>query len=180
MFAVPENVAAFNTTALETALKFARISLDTTEQFFNMGVEAGREAAGEAAKATQSTGQVATFKDFVAMQSKTAEKGVDKAITLSKSLMDVAQQAQKEYVAVIEARFAELNKVFMAGMDQTLKTTLPGADAALAAFKSSAAASTAAFDSLAKVAKQTVSTAEAEIQAATDAVVAKARSAKGK
>lgn len=180
MFAVTENVAVFNTAALDTALRLARISLDTTEQFFNMGVDAGREVAGEAAKATQSTGQIATFKDLVAMQSKTAEKSVDKAITLSKSVMDLAQQAQKEYAAVIEAKIADWNKVFMAGVDQTLKTALPGADAALSALKSTAAAGTAAFDSLAKAARQTVSSAEADIQAATDAVVAKAKSAKGK
>lgn len=180
MFATPENVSAFNATALDAALRFARISIDTTEQYFNMGVEAGREVAGEVAKAGKSSGDVTSIKDLVALQSKNAEKSVDKVITLSKSLMDVAQQAQKEYAAVLESKVAELNKVFMAGMDQTLKTSLPGADAAIAAFKSTAAASTAAFDNLTKMAKQTVNAAEAEIQAVTDAVVSKAKSTKGK
>lgn len=180
MFAAPENFSAFNATAMDAAMKFARISLQTTEQYFNMGVEAGREVAGEAAKATKSTGEMTSFKDFVAAQTKTAEKGVDKAITLSKSFMDVAQQAQKEYAAVLESKVAEMNKVFMAGMDQTLKTTIPGADAAIAAFKSTAAAGSAAFDNLAKMAKQTVSAAEAEVQAVTEAVVARAKSAKAK
>lgn len=180
MYATPENVSALNAAAIDAALRIARISVDATEQYFNVGIEAGKQAAGEAVKASRSAGEITSVKDLFAIQSKSAEQGVDKAIALSKSFMDVAQQAQKELTAVVEAKVAEFNKVFMVGVDQSLKNTVPGADAAIALFKSTAAASTAAFENLTKVAKQTASAAEAEIQAVTDAVVAKAKAGKVK
>ena len=180
MFATPEHLSAFNASSLDVALQFARISIDATERLFNAGIEAGREVSNEAAKVSALNGETKTFQDFIAFQSKTAEAGVEKALSLSKSFYDVAQQAQKEFSSVMETKVSEFNKVLNSSLDQALKSAPAGADAAVAAIKSTVAASAAAFDSISKAARQTASAAEANVQAVVESATPRAKAARAR
>lgn len=180
MFATPEHVTALNASTLDAALQFARISIDTTERLFNLSIDAGRDVANDAAKASKSYGDVKTFQDLLASQSKVAEANVEKVVALSKTVYEVTQKAQKEVTSILESRITEFNKALTANIEQALKNAPAGADAAVSAIKSTVAASTAAFDSMAKAAKQAASVAEANVQAVVEVATPHAKASKSK
>jgi phasin family protein len=180
MFATPDQVSALNASSIDAALQFARLSIDTTERLFNIGLEAGREATSEAANVSKWVGDGKSVQDFVANQSKSAEIGVEKAISISKNIYQVAQQAQRDVSSIIETQMAQINRLFSANLENALKNAPAGADAAIAAIKSTVAASTAAFDSMTKAAKQAASVAEANVHAAVEAAAPRAKTAKSK
>lgn len=180
MFATSEQVVALNAAALDAAVKLARVSIETTERVFNAGVEASRQAAGESGRFGSVTGEFTSIKDFIAVQGQSLESNLGRIFGLSRTWLELAQQAQKDYAAVVEANAGSLSKAMSTSLDQSFKVTLPGADAAISLIKSTAEASNAAFDNLAKVAKQAVKVAEAEAQVVTESVAARAKSAKAK
>lgn len=180
MFATPEHVSALNVSTLDTALQFAKISVDATERLFNLGIDAGREAANEAAKSSKAYGDVKSFQDLLASQSKVAEISVEKAVALSKTFYEVTQKAQKEVASIFESKLSEFSKALTSNLEIALQSAPVGADAAVSALKSSVAAGTAAFDSMTKAAKQAASMAEANVQAAVEAATPRAKAAKAK
>jgi len=180
VFATSEQVVALNAAALDAAVKLARVSIETTERVFNAGVEASRQAAGESGRFGSVTGEFTSIKDFIAVQGQSLESNLGRIFGPSRTWLELAQQAQKDYAAVVEANAGSLSKAMSTSLDQSFKVTLPGADAAISLIKSTAEASNAAFDNLAKVAKQAVKVAEAEAQVVTESVAARAKSAKAK
>ena len=180
MSAIPEQVSALNASTLDAAVQLARISLDTTERLIKLGIDASREAANEAAKISQPSGEVTSLQDILTAQSKTAEGGVEKVVTLSKAFYEVAQQAQQEFTSVLEAKMAEFNKAFTASLDQALKSAPAGSEAAVAALKSTVAASVAAFQNVSSAAKQAARVAEANVHAVVESASQRAKPGKSK
>src|ERR687887_657625 len=103
----------------------------------------------------------------------------EKAIAYSKSVYEVATEANSEFSRVAERRVAEWNENFVSLLDKVSKNAPAGSDVAVAAVKSMLAAANSAYDNMNKVAKQATEIAEANVAAATETVkgLAKAKKA---
>src|SRR3954471_5084694 len=104
---------------------------------------------------------------------------MEKAIADSKSIYEVATDANAEFSKVAERRVAEWNETLVTLRGKVSESAPAGSDVAVAAVKSMLAAANSAYDNLTKVAKQATEIAEANVSAATDTVkgLAKAKKA---
>jgi hypothetical protein len=91
---------------------------------------------------------------------------VQAATGYSKTLYELASEAQAEYTAFAEQAWASYTKGVAAFVDKASKSAPAGTDAGFNAFKSTFAASTAAFDQFQKATKQVVNLADANFRAA--------------
>src|SRR5882762_7888693 len=116
--------------------------------------------------------------EFVTLQSSFAQPAIEKAIAYSKSVYEVATEANSEFSRVAERRVAEWNENFVSLLDKVSKNAPAGSDVAVAAVKSMLAAANSAYDNMNKVAKQATEIAEANVAAATETVKGLAKAKK--
>jgi len=83
----------------------------------------------------------------------------------SRSLYEVASDAQSELSKLAEERMATYQQSVVEAVDQATKAAPAGSDVAVAAMKSTMAATTAAFDTFNRAARQAVSYADASVKA---------------
>lgn len=175
IFAVPEQFIEFNKSSLETALQFAKLSLDAVERMTAFSLGAGREALADAAKQSRALTEVKDIQDLVAWRTQAAEAGVEKVMSYSKNAYELAQHTQSEVSALVEARMADVNKNVGATLDKAMKAAPAGADVVVAAIKSTVAATSATIDSMTKATKQALNFADASVKATANATAAAAK-----
>lgn len=164
-----EQISDLNQTSIETALRFAKISLDSAERLVRLQLDAAKEALEENAKNAKTLSGVKDVQDVVALRSKLAESSVEKALSYSRSVYEVASQTQSELSQLLEEGLSSFNKSVVTSVDKASKNAPAGSDVAVAALKSTVAATAAAVDSMTKAAKQVADFADASVKAATTA-----------
>lgn len=172
-----QQVADLATEQIETVLRFARLSLDSTERLFKVQVEATRTALEENVKNARALAAVKDVQEAVALRQKLIETSVEQATHFSRSVFEIASQAQTELSKLYEERAVAFHKELVGGLDRFAKSAPAGADVAVAAVKSTAAATAAAVDSLTKAAKQVAEFTDASVKAATSATAEAVKSA---
>ena len=101
------------------------------------------------------------MQELMALRARIAENALENLMGYSRSLYQVASDAQSEYSRLAEERMARFQKAVTEGVDQAAKAAPGGGDVAVAAIKSQLAATTAAFDSFTKAARNMASYADA-------------------
>jgi len=169
MFTVPSQVAEFQKVSVDNLVKIANIQLESAKSLLDLHIAATREFVEEGVKSAQSLAAVKDPKDFVSLQS--AVKPVaGKALSLSRSVYDIIVKANADIKAVADAHVAEVNKYVASAIETATKNAPAGSEPAVAFVKSTLSSATTAFDQAAKVGKQIVETAEANVAAAFSAI----------
>ena len=104
--------------------------------------------------------------ELVTLRTRIAENTLENMLGYSRSLYEVASEAQAEYSRLAEERMSAFQQVVAAGVDQAAKAAPGGSDVAVAAMKSQLAAATAAFDTFTKAARNLASFTDASIKTA--------------
>jgi phasin family protein len=102
----------------------------------------------------------------MALRTRIAENTLENLMGYSRSLYEVASEAQTELSRLAEERLGTFQKAVTESVDQAAKSAPAGGDLAAAAIKSSLAATTAAFDTFAKAAKHVASFTDAGLRGA--------------
>ena len=129
-------------------------------------ISAARAALVQGVESAQAVASVKDVQELVALRTKFTEAGVQAATGYSKTLYELAAEAQAEYTAFAEEAWASYTKGVAAFVDKASKSAPAGSESGFNAFKSTFAASTAAFDQFQKATKQVVSLADANFRAA--------------
>lgn len=178
-----QQITDFATEQVEIAMRFARISLDSTERLIKLQVETAKNSLEDNAKSAKAIAGIKDVQGALALRQQISETSLNSAVNYSRSVYELASQAQSEFSKLIEERTTEFNKNAVTGMDRLVKSAPAGADMAVAAMKSTVKATTAAMDSMTKAAKQVTDFTDASIKAATtataDAVKTAARKSNG-
>ena len=174
MYQAPEQFVQFSKSSLEAALTLANITLQSTERLMDLQLKTAKEALDQSMKSAKALSDVKNVQDLMALQTTSTQPGMDKVIEYSRSLYEVASDAQARINKVMEARMAEFSGDLMAAVDKAVKTAPAGSESAFAAFKSAMAAANTAYDTLTRAARQ------ATDAAATSAVAQVAKVAKKK
>ncbi len=154
-----EAMLATLSTQFATLEKLARINSDTVKSAFEDAVANARALAG--AKDVQ---------EFLSLQSGFAQPAIERAIAYSKSVYEVATEANAELSRLAERRAAEWNESLVSMLDKAAKNAPAGSEVAVSAVKQMLAAANSAYDNFNRVAKQASEIAEANVAAATETV----------
>ena len=179
MYVTPEQIQTANKATVETLLAVANTQFSALEKLANISAGAVKSAFEDSIANTRALLGAKDVQEFVTLQNSFAQPAMEKAIAYSKSLYEVATEANAELSKVAERRVAEWNENFVSMLDKVSKNAPAGSDVAVAAIKSMLAAGNSAYDNLTKVAKQATEIAEANVTAATETVkgLAKAKKA---
>jgi phasin family protein len=155
--------------AVDSAARAARISMDSAERTFNVQIEYAKGTLKQATLNARAAAQARDVQELLALRTRIAENALENLIGYSRSLYEVASEAQSEYTRLAEERMSRFQQAVTEGVEQAAKAAPGGSDVAVAAIKSQLAATTAAFDTLTKAAKNLASYADAGVAAARQA-----------
>ena len=166
MYNPTEQFAEFNKVNVANATKLAALSIENAEKLFKLNLNAAKIALQQGVEGAQAAASVRDVQELMALRAKYAESGVQTALSYSRTLYDLASEAQAEYSSMAEELWANYTKGVAAFVDKASKSAPAGSDVAVNALKSTFAASTAAFDQFQKATKQVVNLADASVRAA--------------
>lgn len=166
MYNPSEQFAEINKANVAQATRFAQVAFENAEKFFNLNVNAAKAAIAQGIEGAQAVASIKDVQELVALRAKLAEVTVQTALGYSRTLYELASEAQAEYSSLSEEAWAVYTKNVASFVDNAAKAAPAGSDVAVNAFKSTVAATTAAFDQFQKATKQVVNLADANIRAA--------------
>ncbi len=152
--------ADLGSAAVAAAARFTRISLDSAERTMAIQLDYAKGYVKQATLTAHALGQVKDVNELVAVRARIAENALENAIGYSRSLYEVASEAQSELGKLAEERMSAFQQRVAESVDQAAKSAPAGGDLVAAAFKSSLAATTAAFDTFNKAARNVASYAD--------------------
>ena len=158
-------ITVFSASTVEAAARLTRISLDSAERAFAIQLEYAKGALKQATLTAQAVSQVKDVPQLIALRARIAENAVENMMGYSRSLYEVASDAQTELSKLAEERLASYQQTVVEAVDQATKAAPAGSDVAVAAMKSTMAATTAAFDTFNRAARQVASYADAGVKA---------------
>ena len=158
--------ADLGTAAVEAAARLTRISMDSAERTMAIQLDYAKGAVKQAAITARAFGQVKDVNELVSMRARMAENALENAMGYSRSLYEVAAEAQSELGKLAEERMSAFQQAVSDNVDQAAKSAPAGGDLVAAAFKSSLAATTAAFDTFNKAARNVASYTDATVRPA--------------
>jgi phasin family protein len=168
MYVTPEQIQAAQKANVEALLAVANAQFAAFEKLANISAGAVKSAFEESVNNTRALLGAKDVQEFVTLQNAFAQPAIEKAMAYSKSVYEVATEANSELSKVAERRVAEWNENFVSLLDKVSKNAPAGSDVAVAAVKSMLAAANSAYDNMSKVAKQATEIAEANVSAATE------------
>jgi phasin family protein len=166
MYNPTEQFAEINKASVANATRLAALSIENAEKLFKLNLTAAKAAFQQGVEGAQAAASVRDVQELMALRAKYAESGVQTALSYSRTLYDLASEAQAEYSSMAEEAWASYTKGVAAFVDKASKSAPAGSDVAVNALKSTFAASTAAFDQFQKATKQVVNLADASVRAA--------------
>ena len=156
--------ADLGSAAIDAAARLTRISMDSAERTMAIQLDYAKGAVKQATITVRALSQVKDVNELVTMRTRIAENAMENAIGYSRSLYEVASDAQSELGRLAEERMSAFQQTVAEGVDQAAKSAPAGGDLVAAAFKSSLAATTAAFDTFNKAARNVASYADASVR----------------
>jgi phasin family protein len=168
MYVTPEQIQASNKASVDAILSVAATQFAAFEKLANLNATAVKTVFEDTLANTRALAAAKDVQEFINLQSTFAQPALEKAIAYSKSVYEVATQANAEMSKLAEKRVAEWNEGFVSILDKAVKNAPAGSDVAVTAVKQMIAAANSAYDNLTKVAKQATEIAEANVAAATE------------
>ena len=156
--------ADFGSAAFEAAARLTRISLDSAERTMAVQLDYAKGAVKQATINARALGQVKDVNEYVTVRTRIAENALENVMGYSRSLYEVASDAQSELGKLAEERMSAFQQSVAESVDQAAKSAPAGGDLVAAAFKSSLAATTASFDTFNKAARNVASYADATVR----------------
>lgn len=166
MTTVNEQMNDFQKTAVDAAVRFARMSLDGAERMIALNLQITKASLDDGAKNLQAISSVRDAQDLNNLRTKLSENSLEQAMDYSRSVYELATSAQTELSQMIESQVAGFQKEVAESIEKIAKSAPAGSDVVVAAMKSSLAATTAAMDNMTKAAKQAASYADSNLKAA--------------
>ncbi len=168
MYVTPEQVQAANKANVDAILALATSQYAAFEKFANLNATAFKTAFEDSIANARALAGAKDAQEFISLQTSFAQPAIEKAVAYSKSVYEVATQANAEFSKLSEKRVAEWNDNFVSLLDKAAKNAPAGSDVAVTAMKQMIAAANSAYDNMTKVARQATEIAEANVAAATE------------
>ena len=169
MTAIANPLADIAARTFDSAARVSRISMDSAERAVAVQLEYAKGALTQATLNARAMTQARDVQELFGLRARIAENALENLMGYSRSLYEVASEAQSELGKLAEERMTSFQQAVSEGVDLAAKSAPAGSDVAVQAIKSSLAATTAAFDSFTKAAKNMASYTDAGVRAASTA-----------
>jgi phasin family protein len=167
MATITTDLTRFTSAGVESADRFAKISMDSAERAIALQLGFARQALEQATVDVRAIANAKDVKDLVELRAKLAGHAFESWIGYSQSLMEVASQARAEYAKLAEERLGTMREALAESVEYASRTAPAGSEAAVAALKSSIAAGNAAFDTFSSAAREAAALADAGVKRGT-------------
>jgi len=165
MFALPEDVSAYQKAHLDSMLKFADATSAAAEQWFELNVKSAKAASAEALKQLRALTTAKDVQELSSLQTGFSQANADKLQGYLRALQTWATETHGELSKVVEGEVTEINKSLSAALEKAAKSAPSGSEFAFAAMKQAVSAGNQAYDALAKAGKQVVDITESTVAA---------------
>lgn len=149
---------------VDAAARLAKVSMDSAERAIAVQLEYAKGAISQATLNAKAIAGAKDVQELLALRSRIAENTLENLMGYSRSLYEVASEAQSELSRLAEERMSSFQRAVTESVDQAARSAPAGGDLAAAAIKSSLAATTAAFDTFTKAARHAASFADAGVR----------------
>ncbi len=166
MSAFPEKFTEVNKAAVEAALGYSTIVLDSAEKLLDLNLKVARSVLADNATSARALAGVKDAQEFAALQQSLAQPAIEKAVAYSRALYELSAETQGEMKKFVETHMAEAKKSASEAMDNLVKSAPIGSEAVQAAVKSAMAAANNAYENMTKAAKQVADITEAGVASA--------------
>lgn len=163
---ISDKLAEINASAVQTAARLSKISLESAERVLALQLSYAKATLGDATRAARAATGTQDVQQLFALRTQAAEAALTQLMGYSRGLYEVASETQAEVARIAEERLAELQRTVAESVEEAARNAPAGSDVAIAAMKSSLAAATTAFDTLNKAARHAASFADAGVKAA--------------
>jgi len=167
MYVTPEQIAATNKAGVEALIGLANTQFAAMERLSALNFNIAKSTFEDSVAYAKSLLAAKDPQELVSLSASAGQPSVEKAIAYSRSVYEIATQAQAEVGKFAEAQAGEFNKTVGGYLDKFSKNGPAGSDVAVAAVKSALAAANSAYDSLTRATKQASEMAETNFAAAT-------------
>ena len=168
MYVTPEQIQNTSKANVEAMLSIANAQFSALEKLAALNSSALKSAFEDTMANARALAGAKDMQELVTLQTTFAQPAIDKAISYSKSVYEVATQTNAELSKLAEKRVAEWNENFASLLDQAVKNAPAGSDVAVTAVRQMIAAANSAYDNFTKAAKQATEIAQANVVAATE------------
>ena len=168
---VQSQIADFNQSFFKAAASFAQLSVENAERLVQLHIQSAKTALEDSAEHSKALSEARDVQELTALRSKLTETSIEKAMGFSRSLYDLAQDAQNRVSQLVEEQLSAFNQNMVAAVENVAKSAPAGAEVAVAAVKSSVAATTAVVDSFKRAAKQAATITDEAVETAQRATV---------
>lgn len=165
MYVTPDQITALTKGNIDAAIGIARVNFAALEKLAALNFTATKAAFEDGTSYARTLVGVTDVPGLANLNARTGQPALEKAIAYSRSVYEIASQANGEIGRLVEQRAGELNRTIAAVMDRVAKDAPAGSDVAVAAVKSTLAAASSAYDSFTKAAKQATEIVEANLAA---------------
>ena len=138
MYVTPEQIQAANKANVEAVLAVASTQFAVLEKLASINANAMKTAFEDSIANARALIGAKDAQELVNLQSSFAQPALEKAISYSRSVYEVATGANAELSKVAEKRVAEWNENFVSVLDKVTKNAPAGSDVAVAATTSAA------------------------------------------
>ena len=156
---------------IETLFGLTSKAFEGVEKLIDLNVTASKLALTEAAETAQTALSVKDAQELLALQAALFQPLAEKTAAYNRHLYDISTATGAEFTKAVEGQFADVQKKFLAVVDNAAKNAPAGSETAVAVFKSAVAAGNNALESVQKAVKQATDVAEANFNAVANTAV---------
>src|SRR3954468_20066816 len=166
-----DQILAAQKAVVETLFGLTTKAFEGVEKLVELNVTASKAALVEAGNTSQALLNVKDAQELLALQAALFQPLAEKTAAYSRHLYDIAAGTGAEFGKTFEAQATDVQKKFMAVVDNAAKNAPAGSETAVAVFKSAVAAGNNALESVQKAVKQASDVAEANFNAVANTAV---------
>ena len=165
MYVTPDQLTALTQGNVDAAIGIARLNFATLEKLAALNFGTAKAAFEDGTSYARALASVTDVQELVNLNARAGQPALEKTIAYSRSVYEIASQANGEIGRLVEQRAGELNRTVASVIDRLAKDAPAGSDVAVAAVKSTFAAANSAYDSFTKAARQATEMVEANLAA---------------
>jgi len=170
MYPTMEQIVASNKAGSEVLIAISNIQAAAFERFSALTFNAAKSLFEDSLEQAKAVLGAKDAQELIGLNSAAAQPSIEKALAYSRSMCDIALQAQREMTKVMEAYASELKNGIRGDLEKASHIPPPGSDAAAAAVKSALAAAGSVYESLSKISKQATELTDADLASAVQGV----------
>jgi phasin family protein len=168
MLKPPKELSELNKSRVENTLRFAELSMETTERIVRLQMEAARRAFEENAQLAKAMAEAADPQELISLRTKLAAKTAEQMLAYSKEVYEAAMQSREHLMELMNQSLGGFGKEFQAATEKAFKA-MPGGDTPWNAMQAVFAAASSATENLTKLAGQAAEITQAGMRAAAGA-----------